>query len=113
MEQIVITRTGERPLRFTGILISEGTNKTPESNRWANVRIYRTKGGKVVVWVERRTQWQGERDNDAAMSFTTAGEAIDWLRKEDGSFGISSQDAIERAAAKDQEFAAAWTEDVE
>lgn len=115
MNAISISRTGMPPIRFTGEIIGEGTTRHHNSTRWTNVRIYATKGGKFVAEVQRRTQWQGERDTTNGNSFSTAAECIEWLAGETGTngVGVASQEAIEAAAKVNDQFGAAWVENVE
>jgi hypothetical protein len=118
MERHIITRDGLPPISFTGELIGDADNSISRdgnrANRWTEVEIYRTKAGKYVGHVRSLTCWQGERNHDAATSTVTAGELIDWLRKDnDGELGPVSQEAVEEAVKVDQGFAAAWIEEVE
>lgn len=63
MEEYVLKRTGDRPLKFNGELVAEVGGKWhagAEQNRWYEIRVYRTAGGKYVVEVAYETMWQGE-----------------------------------------------------
>ncbi len=115
MEKFTITRDGLPPIAFTGERIAAATSKTGinDAGRWVNVSIYRTQGGAFVAAVERITQWDKERSAYAAASRKTAGELIDWLKKDDGTLGTVSQEAVEEAVKRAPEFAAAWVEVVE
>lgn len=65
MEKIQVQRSGERTLVFRGERIFGADDRTidgPRQNRWAELTVYRTAGGKYVAAVCRRTQWQGEED---------------------------------------------------
>ena len=114
---ITITRTGEPPLRFTGIEIGSGDTKIDggnRANRWTEVTIYITKGGKYVAHVGYRTCWQGEHDTDNARSFATPIELVEWLRSDnDGRLGRASQEACEEAAKNDEAFGKSFVEEVE
>jgi len=115
-EQFTITRDGQPPLKFTGCQIGSGSNHShegPSQNRWTEVSIYRTKGGKIVLKVTHRSRWQGESDRTTATSVATAAEAIDWLKLDDGTLGGVSQEALSQAAKSDLEFASAYVETVE
>jgi hypothetical protein len=116
MEKYTIRRDGLPPIAFTGEPIAAASNHShqgPNQNRWVNVEIYRTQGGAYVAAVERRTCWQGESDAFSAAARKTAAEVIDWLKKDDGTIGDVSQDAVEQAVTNDPGFAAAWVEIVE
>lgn len=114
---IQITRTGEPPLRFAGVEIGSGDTKIDggsRANRWTEVTIYITKGGKYIAHVGYRTCWQGEHDTDNARSFTTPAELVEWLKEDnEGRLGRASQEACEEAAKNDSEFGKAFVEEVE
>lgn len=117
MKSVTITRTGEPPLRFTGVEIGSGDTRIEggnRANRWTEVTIYRTKGGKLIAHVGYRTCWQGEHDTDNAKSFETPAELVEWLKDDnDGRLGRASQEACEDAAKNDEAFGKAFVEEVE
>ena len=117
MEKFNIKRDGLPPIAFTGELIASADNRVGNdgnrANRWTEVSIYRTKGGKFIAALTRLTCWQGESDRRAAASFDTAPEIIDWLKEGESELGAVSQEAVETAAKVAPEFAAAWVEEVE
>ncbi len=114
-----IRRDGDRALEFSGRIIGEGSDWTHNSTRWTTVTIYRTAGGKIVVKLHDRTQWQGESDTIRAESFRTVSEAISYLRNSDENYDGESylsqeaQAAIESAGEEDSEFASAFTDNIE
>jgi hypothetical protein len=64
-----LTRTGKPPLAFAGELAAEASSKDrhgPLQNRWHEVRVYRTAGGKWVGEVVFHTTWQGEHGRHTA-----------------------------------------------
>jgi hypothetical protein len=116
MEQIEIRRTGLPPIRFTGEQIGKGSTRSIRGegqNRWTEVSIYHTQGGRYVAHVGRITCWQGETDHHAAVSKATPQEVVAWLKGEDDKLGRASQEAVEMAAKNDPAFAEAWVEAVE
>ena len=118
MEKHTIKRTGLPPIVFTGEQITSASNQygpNGHRNRWYEIEIYRTKGGRYVASVNYYTQWQGESDDLTADSFDSAGEVIDWLRLKctDGLLDEVEQKTVEEAAKNDPAFAAAWVEVVE
>lgn len=118
MEKHTIKRTGLPPVVFYGKEIASANNHIGPNgprNRWFQVEIYQTKGGRYVASFFYYTQWQGESDHVTANSFDTASEVIDWLRlkDDDGLLGEVGQEAVEEAAENDPAFAAAWVEVVE
>jgi hypothetical protein len=65
--EITLDRTGLPPLRFRGEEVArvEGRwSRGRETNRWHEVAVYRTEGGRHVVAIGYRTLWQGELDHD-------------------------------------------------
>jgi len=116
MEKVIIKRDGLPPISFTGESIGYSDNSVVggnRANRWTAIEIYRTKGGKYVASIKRRTCWQGEADHDKAGSFATAAEVIDFLKQDDGELGSVGQEAVEKAVKADPAFAAVWVEEVE
>ena len=71
MEEIRLPRSGLAPLVFTGGLI-EGADVRGQrqggrdQNRWFELAVYRTKGGKYVLSIDYKTCWQGELDHEYA-----------------------------------------------
>jgi hypothetical protein len=111
-----IARDGLPPIRFTGELIGHGSTKTvrgSNQNRWTEAAIYRTKGGKYVVALERHSQWEGERNCYTAASCATAQEVITWLGEGETTLGEASEEAVVAATKADDNFKAAWIEEVE
>lgn len=116
MEKLIIKRDGLPPIAFTGERIASASNEinsNGRANRWTEVKIYRSKGGKFIATLSRLTCWQGESDRHAAASFDTAPEIIDWLKEGESELGAVSQEAVEKATKAAPEFAAAWVEEVE
>ncbi len=82
MEEFKLTRTGKPPLAFTGELLAESSSKQhqgPLQNRWHELAVYRTAGGKFVAAVTFRTVWQGESDRHTAEHADTPAELVDAL----------------------------------
>lgn len=84
--QVTLPRTGDTPLTFSGELVADsdgqyaaGQNK----NRWHELAVYRTTGGKYVVAIKYRTIWQGELDHDFAAVASDPKEAATLLREYD------------------------------
>lgn len=69
MPEFKLTRTGLPPLAFVGELVAESDSKAhqgPGQNRWHELAVYRTAGGKWVASITFRTVWQGESDRHTA-----------------------------------------------
>ena len=106
-----IARSFCQPLRFNGCLISEGSDKRYDSNRWTNVRIYKTKGGRYIIEIENITCWEGERNTTVTDMFDTAELLVCYVRSlgcRNGTF-----EAISKAAKEDAEINKAWVEVVQ
>ena len=113
IKKYIITRDGACPIAFVGELIGFGSNKNGQDGRWVIVEIYRTQGGKFVARINHFTCYQGEENQRAAISVATAVEVIEWLKEGNKNVGSVSQKAIQDAVADDEQFAAAWVEQVE
>lgn len=62
-ERYVIERTGQKNLAFTGFKlesVSTWESNGPHNNRWNDLTMYNTIGGKYILQDEYTTQWQGE-----------------------------------------------------
>jgi hypothetical protein len=67
--KITLPRTGQAPLTFSGELLADTDGERQggkEQNRWHELAVYRTAGGKYVIAIRYRTRWQGELDHDTA-----------------------------------------------
>jgi len=95
MKKHNVRRDGHRDISFTGELIAE-VSSSPETarsdysgatGRWAELRLYRTKGGKLVCEQIGRTQWQGEHDRHSGAVCDNEAGVVEffghgWLAKE-------------------------------
>lgn len=116
-EKYEISRDGQRPLRFTGTLIVQDNNQPSfglNQNRWTDIALYRTKGGKFVIRVKQISQWANEKNSCRAAALDTAAEVIAWLAADnDGHLGRLSQAILEKAAKQLPEFNEAYAEEVQ
>jgi hypothetical protein len=81
-----LKRDGEPDLRIAGELLGDASSHShqgPKQNRWEEVTLYRTKGGKYAAAVTRRSQWQGENDTHTAVIASGARELLEALEGED------------------------------
>ena len=82
-----LTRSGLPPLVFIGELIAECDGSRSgdgrENNRYHNLALYRTDGGRYVLAIAYRTRWQGEIDHDAAYHATDPAELLGHLTSYD------------------------------
>lgn len=83
MEKYKLDRAGEPPLVFTGQIIAESKGKWAagkEQNRWHDLCLYRTQGGKYVLEIYYQTHWEGELGHRTAFEVSGAEELTDVLR---------------------------------
>lgn len=70
MEQITLSNPGAPDVRFIGKLVAQVSSSPDQASsyysgstgRYTILRLFRTRGGKLVAEQTGRTQWQGERD---------------------------------------------------
>ncbi len=92
---ITVERAGERDIRFVGELIATATSSdnnassdySGSTGRWAELRLYRSRGVKFVCSQIGKTRWQGEHDRHSGAVCDTAAEVVaffglGWLAKE-------------------------------
>jgi len=116
-----LARAGHPPIKFTGVVIGEATTGE-DLHPFLIVRIYRTKGGKYVAEIQRKTDHPRRiyMVPDAAPAYyrnsavcSTPEEVFTWLKEGEDSLGQYSQMAIEMACEKDEAFKSAWVEVVD
>lgn len=113
-----IKRDGLPPIVFFGTEIGSANDQAlsgSQSNRWTVVKIYKTRGGRMIVCCNDLTMWQGESDHFSANSCSSAGAVVDWLRAkdDDGLLSKVAQLAVEEAVSNDLDFANVWVEAVD
>lgn len=118
MKKHKIGRDGLPPIVFTGEHIGGGSSHShqgPNQNRWTEVNIYRTKGGRYVWSLAHRTIWEGESNSYSGGSCATAAEVVEELKygRDDTKLGSVSEEAVIEATKNDPAFAALWVEEVE
>ena len=75
LEEFVLKRTGQRPLRFHGARIGFGTTKRHASPEWTNVAIYKTAAGRYIADIEHGRAYPAMSE----ISETLAAECVDEL----------------------------------
>lgn len=81
-----LRRTGQRPLAFQGELLAQASGKWQlhrEHNRWHEIQVYETAGGKYIVAIAYRTIWEGEADHSYAEVCDEPTKVADVLREYD------------------------------
>ena len=86
MEEIIINRTGAVPLKFRGKEIAFNSNKWLdgcEQNRYHEVTVYETAGGKIIVVIEYITLWQSESNSTETFECQDYQEVITILEEKE------------------------------
>ena len=81
-ESVVLPRTGDRPLSFTGTLLATANTATvagKDKLRWFEVRVWRTTAGALVAEAAYRTRWEGEADQTIPITAQDEKGLADWL----------------------------------
>ncbi len=124
MKQYTVERDGQKNLTFTGEIIADASGRHyagREQNRWTELTLYKTQGGKFVLQREYFTQWQGEEGSDHAEVCDTPQVVYDALvgngynDDDNGNPELGRLDKIllKEAAEKDPAFAALLVEEVQ
>lgn len=85
-KELTLPRDGEKDLRFSGWRLLSVNNKSHqgrEQNRWHELTLYATKGGKLVCLHEYISLWQGEDGTSEAEVCESQDEVMSF-------FGLSS-----------------------
>lgn len=85
--KLTVERDDEPALTFTGVQIasarSSGDRGHPDfsgsTGRWTVLKLYRTKGGKLVGARIERTQWQGEQDQHEGIVCEAESEIVEFF----------------------------------
>lgn len=111
----IVKRTTDRDLNVSGEILVEVTGEKPGSERWTELRLYKTSGGRYVLARERRTVKGGETNIYEAVVCVGARAVLDALYDEHqtGGLGRLDKELLERAAEKDDEFKHILTENVD
>ena len=91
MKQFNLPRDGRLPLRFTGTVLAESAGhfwRGREHNRYYNLTLYETKGGRFVVHWNYRTQWEGEDHHSDAQECASLVECAIALEEFDPTFWV-------------------------
>lgn len=88
IEQHIVEIDNKPNLRFNGEVLAGATSKTPDKNdRWTELALFKTVGGKYVCGQIGATIWQGEKYRYSGCVCETVDEVIEyfghgWLAKE-------------------------------
>jgi hypothetical protein len=115
-ETFTLKNDGGRNVRFTGEEIACASGKWAagrEQNRYTRLTLFRTDGGKYVLYDEYITQWQGEFCSDKVFILDSAAAIYDHLLGEDGSLGRLDKELLEKAAKNDDALKELLVENIE
>jgi hypothetical protein len=82
-ETYSLPRDGDLPLRFDGERIASASSRRrdgPGQNRWHELALYRTGGGRFVLAATYRSCWQGEDDRHWVTHADAIGAVRDAIR---------------------------------
>lgn len=83
MKTITLTRTGDRPLRFTGEEVAEATSRQDQGacqTRYYELALYRTDSDRYVLAIGYRSHWEGELPDDRAYIEDSIAGIVETLR---------------------------------
>lgn len=126
MQEIVLDRTGDRPLAFDGESLATADTQTqdgPTSSRWWDLTIFRTEAKpataespeKLAQWVlaiAYRTRFQGERPTDSVIVAKNDDELASLAKQFNPLAGLRGYPPgnDERQQALESALLAAWKE---
>lgn len=83
LTEYTLERTGNLPLTFEGEELASASShrhQGPGQNRWHELLLYRTKGGRYAIAVSFHSRWQGEDDRHFAAHADTPEAVRDALK---------------------------------
>lgn len=113
MNEYTLNRTGQRPVKFTGELITESQGKPAEPQRARDkarnydIRIYKTARGTYLAAITYNTDWDDEEHREDVLQCNTPAEVADCLEKYDPTQNVVGFPPGQQFAAKQQRLLAA------
>lgn len=89
MRTHILQRTGNTSLKFDGEVVAESRpepqsgKKGKDPQRWHELTIYRTSGGKFVLAITYRAEWKGEQSHYSAEIIPDVPSVVAAIRKYD------------------------------
>jgi hypothetical protein len=108
--------TSGRTLRFKGKKLADVSGRWvsgQEQNRYTDLKLYKTTGGRYILWICYNTCWQGEQDCYTAHVCPTAADVYSHLENEEGELGRLDVQLLREAAQADPALEAVTVEEVE
>lgn len=116
LESHVVLGDEEREIRFVGEILGSASSFRDDKERWIEMTIYRTRGGKYVVAGVGKTTVQGETERNWAHVIEEPIGVIEamYLRDRDGVWYLTrtAKTAIERACSLDPRLRDAYRVEV-
>lgn len=85
-EEHTLSRTGDAPLRFRGVVLANGSSERhegPGQNRYHLLTVYRTASGSHVVRAQYCSRWRDDPERDDAWVCDSPEEVIRTVREYD------------------------------
>lgn len=104
MEEVTLERDDRGPITFCGELIASQSSERARSQRWTELRIYKTTA-LLIPWIVQSlgvSTMEGERNFSKVVKCATAKEVVDALRLRDGRLTGLGLDTAEDASEKDE-----------
>lgn len=116
MKTFTLEQTAGKSVRFTGVQIATAGGRFQngrEQNRYTELTLWRTKGGKYVLMIDYTTQWQGESCSTRVIPCATPADVVAELTDEAGEIGRLDAELLRDAMTADQAFEAVAVQEVE
>ncbi|MGL5136717.1 MAG: hypothetical protein ACRC7G_03010 [Beijerinckiaceae bacterium] len=81
--QMMLRRTGERPLAFEGVEVCSAMSYAPGTPLWYEINVYRTTVDSFVANVRMFTKSENDKDRFSAYEASSFDEALFWLENYD------------------------------
>jgi hypothetical protein len=116
VRQYELKPSSGRTIRFKGKELASASGAWVggrEQSRWTDLALYKTTGGRYVLWICYHTQWQGEQNCYTAHVCQTAEDVYARLEDQEGELGRLDTQLLQEAAKLDPALDAVATEEVE
>jgi EXLDI family protein len=107
-----LRRDDKPPLRFRGRQIAYADTADRNSTRWTEVTVYRTVGGRCVLYIREVSQWQNEGTSRWGWTVSRPAEIPDLIEK---TLDCIPDEVSRMLSRLDEmpEFAGIWVEEVD
>ena len=101
----MLTQSKGLDIAFTGEMLGEASDRWQEGierSRWYDMRLFRTDGGRYVLWEKYNTSWKRERGSENVEVFEDARELEDYLVPDCDELQGVIRELLEESAFNDQ-----------